>query len=76
MLDDPFLSSSIADEITIVDDSEAEISTLGVLPALDENENPPNSKQVIEKEKYSEPSMKEIERMRLLEEVKKRVGRD
>ena len=76
LLDDPFLSSSIADEITIVDESEAEISTLGVLRTLDENENPLNLKQVIEKEKYNELRMKEMERMRLLEEVKKRVGRD
>jgi len=75
LIDDPFLSSSAADEITIVDEDEAEISTLGVR-TLDENENPPNSKQVIEKEKYNELRMKEIERMRLLEEVKKRVGRD
>ena len=75
LIDDPFLSSSAADEITIVDEDEAEISTLGVR-TLDVNENPPNSKQVIEKEKYNELRMKEIYRMRLLEEVKKRVGRD
>ena len=84
LLDDPLLSSSTADEITIVDEGDVEISTMGVLPTLDENENPPNLKQVIEKEvktrrfvsfaKYNELRMKETERMRLLEEVKKRVG--
>ena len=83
MVDDPFLSSSTAEEITIVDQDDVEVSTLKV-PTLDENDNLPNLKQVIEKEKKTrrfvsrvksnELRLKESERMKLLEEVKKRVG--
>ena len=78
LLDDPILSSSTADEITIVDEGDVEVS------ALDENENSTNLRQVIENEKKTrrfvsfancnELRSKEMERMKLLEEVKKRVG--
>lgn len=94
LLEDPFLSSSTADEINIVNEgdveeeitivAEADVSTVESDPTLDENENPPSLKQVIEKgkktrrfisfTKYNELRLKEIERMKLLEEVKKRVG--
>ena len=85
LLDNHFLSSSTAHEITIVDEVGVDKSSLeDNLCTLDENENPPKLKQVLEKEKkpgglvsfgnHNELRMKEMERMRLLEEVKKRVG--
>ena len=59
-------------------------SAIGGTLTLDENDNPPNLKQVKEKEKktrrfvslakYNARRSKEIERMKLLEEVKKRLG--
>ena len=82
LLGDPFLSSSTAEEITIVDEDDVDAL---VVPTLDENDNPPNLKQVVEKGKKNrrrlvshananELRLKDIERMKLLEEVKKRIG--
>merc|ERR1712181_69095 len=81
LFDDPLLSSSTAEEITIVYEDDVQVSTMEVL-TLDENDNSPNLKQVKEKKtrwfvspsKFNELRLKEIERMKLLEEVKKRIG--